>query len=128
MKLLLDAHLLLWAAGQSPQLSNTARDLIENPQNELFFSAASIWEITIKNGLGRVDFQVDVSVLRRSLLDNGYAELTINSEHAVYVKSLPPIHKDPFDRMLIAQSSVEGITLLTSDATVAQYVGSIRKV
>lgn len=128
MKLLLDTHLLLWAAVQSQQLSKTARDLIENPQNELFFSAASIWEITIKNGLGRADFQVDVSVLRRSLLDNGYAELMINSEHAVYVKSLPPIHKDPFDRMLIAQSSVEGITLLTSDATVAEYVGSIRKV
>ena len=128
MKLLLDTHLLLWAAGQSQHLSKTARDLIENPQNELFFSAASIWEITIKNGLGRADFQVDVSVLRRSLLDNGYAELMINSEHAVYVKSLPPIHKDPFDRMLIAQSSVEGITLLTSDATVAEYVGSIRKV
>lgn len=128
MKLLLDTHLLLWAAGQSPQLSKTARDLIENRQNELFFSAASIWEITIKNGLGRADFQVDVSVLRRSLLDNEYGELTINSEHAVYVKNLPPIHKDPFDRMLIAQSSVEGITLLTSDATVAQYVGSIRKV
>ncbi len=128
MKLLLDTHLLLWAAGQSSQLSKTARSLIESSENELFFSAASIWEITIKNGLGRADFQVDVSVLRRSLLDNGYAELTINSEHAVYVKSLPPIHKDPFDRMLIAQSSVEGITLLTSDATVAQYVGSIRKV
>ncbi len=128
MKLLLDTHLLLWAAAQSPQLSKTARDLIENPQNPLFFSAASIWEITIKNGLGRADFQVDVSVLRRSLLDNGYAELTINSEHAVYVKSLPSIHKDPFDRMLIAQSSVEGITLLTSDAAVAEYVGSIRKV
>lgn len=128
MKLLLDTHLLLWAAGQSQKLSKTARELIENPQNELLFSAASIWEITIKNGLGRADFQVDVSVLRRSLLDNGYAELTINSEHAVYVKSLPSIHKDPFDRMLIAQSSVEGITLLTSDATVAEYVGSIRKV
>ena len=94
----------------------------------LFFSAASIWEIAIKNGLGRADFKVDVSVLRRSLLDNGYAELTINSEHAVYLKSLPPIHKDPFDRILIAQSSVEGITLLTSDELVAQYGGSIRKV
>lgn len=128
MKLLLDTHLLLWAAGQSQQLSKSALDLIENPQNELFFSAASIWEITIKNGLGRADFQVDVSVLRRSLLDNGYAELTINSEHAVYVKSLQNINKDPFDRMLIAQSSVEGITLLTSDATVARYAGSIRQV
>lgn len=128
MKLLLDTHLLLWAAAQSPQLTNKARDLIENPQNELFFSAASIWEMTIKSGLGRADFQVDVSVLRRSLLDNGYKELTINSEHAVYVKSLLPIHKDPFDRMLIAQSSVEGITLLTSDDLVAQYHGSIHKV
>ena len=92
MKLLLDTHLLLWAAAQSPQLTNKARDLIENPQNELFFSAASIWEMTIKNGLGRADFQVDVSVLRRSLLDNGYEELAIKSEHAVYVKSFSEIN------------------------------------
>lgn len=128
MKLLLDTHLLLWAAGQLQKLTKTARELIENPQKALFFSAASIWEIIIKNGLGRAYFQVDVSVFRRGLLDNGYAKLTIKSKHAIYVKSLPPIHIDPFDRMLIAQSSVEGIILLTSDATVLQYAGSIRQI
>lgn len=128
MKLLLDTHLLLWAAGQSKQLPRAAVNLIDDPQNILYFSAASIWEISIKNSLEREDFQVDVNVLRRSLLDNGYAELAITSEHAVHVKNLPPLHKDPFDRILIAQSNVEGITLLTSDAAVAKYDGSIRKV
>ncbi len=128
MKLLLDTHLLLWAAGAPDQLPNEARELLENLENELFFSAASLWEIAIKRGLGRPDFQVDVRVLRRGLLDNSYTELSITSEHAVSIDSLPPIHKDPFDRIIISQATVEGITLLTSDALVAQYPGPIRHV
>lgn len=128
MKLLLDTHLLLWAAGDPSRLSVVARALIEGPDNELFFSAASLWEISIKRGLGRSDFQVDSRVLRRGLLDNGYSELPIISEHAVAIESLPPIHKDPFDRMLVAQATVEGITLLTADALVAQYPGPVRGV
>lgn len=128
MKLLLDTHLLLWAAGVPEQLPAAARPWLEDPQNELCFSAASLWEITIKRGLGRADFQVDARVLRRGLLDNGYQELPISSEHAVFIDSLPPIHKDPFDRILVAQASVEGITLLTADAVVAQYPGPIRQV
>lgn len=128
MKVLLDTHLLLWVAGSPKRLSKEARTILEDPLNELLFSAASLWEIAIKQGLDRSDFQVDARVLRRGLLDNGYLELTINSAHAVSIASLPPLHKDPFDRIIIAQATVEGITLLTTDAMVAQYPGPIRKV
>lgn len=128
MKLLLDTHLLLWAAGTPKRLSSAARKAISAPNNILYFSAASIWEIVIKNGLGRTDFSVDARVLRRGLVDNGYIELPISGEHALAVDHLPPIHKDPFDRMLLAQASTEGMTLLTSDATLAQYPGAVRKV
>ena len=128
MKLLLDTHLLIWAAIGSDRLSAKARKSIEDPINELYFSAASLWEIAIKNGLGRADFQVDARVLRRALLDNGYQELPITGAHTVAVESLPPIHKDPFDRILVAQATAEGITLLTSDVLVAKYPGPIRKV
>ena len=128
MKLLLDTHLLIWAAIDSHRLSAKARKLLADPTNELLYSAASLWEIAIKHGLGRADFQVDARVLRRGLQDNGYQELPISGAHAVAIESLPPIHKDPFDRILVAQATVEGITLLTSDVLVAKYPGPIRKV
>jgi len=128
MKLLLDTHILLWAAGNPERLSEEAYTLLSDQQNELFFSSASIWEIVIKSGLGRDDFQVDVRVLRRGLVDNGYHELPITSQHTIGVDNLPLIHKDPFDRILVAQANVEGITLLTADALVAQYSGPIRSV
>jgi PIN domain nuclease of toxin-antitoxin system len=127
MKLLLDTHLLLWTANESSRLSHTARKLINDLDNELLFSAASLWEIAIKNSLGRDDFRVDARVLRRGLLDNGYLNLPITGEHAVAIDSLPPIHRDPFDRILIAQATVEGITLLTVDPLVAKYPGPIVK-
>lgn len=128
MKLLLDTHLLLWAAGQPNWLSGAARKLIDNPANELLFSAASIWEVVIERGLGRSDFQADPRLLRRGLLDNGYSELPILSDHVVAIEGLPPIHKDPFDRLLVAQATVEGITLLTADTVVAEYPGPVRLV
>ena len=128
MKLLLDTHLLLWAAGQSDRLSPEARKFIENPANELFFSAASLWEVVIKRALGRDDFRVDSRVLRRGLMDNGYSELSVASDHVVAIEGLPPIHKDPFDRVLIAQATVEGFTLLTTDSLVASYPGPIQTV
>lgn len=128
MKLLLDTHLLLWAAGQPDQLSAAARLLLDDPQNELVFSSASLWEVAIKHGLGRNDFRVDPRLLRRGLLDNGYSELPITSEHAVAVDGLPSIHKDPFDRILVAQAMVEGIALITADPLVAQYPGPVRSV
>jgi PIN domain nuclease of toxin-antitoxin system len=128
MKLLLDTHLLLWAAGEPQRLSKQARTLIDHPDNELLFSAVSLWEVAIKRGLGRADFKVDARLLRRGLLDNGYRELPIISDHVVATESLPPIHKDPFDRILVAQATVEGITLLTIDSLVSRYPGPIRTV
>lgn len=127
MKLLLDTHVLLWAAGEPARLSATARRMLDDAENELLFSVASLWEIAIKRGLGRRDFQVDPRLLRRGLLDNGYHELPIMSEHVVEIESLPPIHKDPFDRLLVAQAIVEGVTLLTLDPIVARYPGPIRE-
>ena len=128
MRLLLDTHLLLWAAGQPEQLSKAARKLLDDPNNELWFSAASLWEITIKRTLGRDDFRVEPRLLRRGLSENGYHELAITSEHAVTIDVLPPIHKDPFDRIILAQALTEGITLLTVDPVVAKYPCPVRKV
>jgi PIN domain nuclease of toxin-antitoxin system len=128
VKLLLDTRLLLWAAGQPERLSAAARRQLNNPKNELIFSAASLWEIAVKSSLGRKDFRVEPRLLRRGLLDNGYTELSITSQHAVSVDTLPPLHKDPFDRLLLAQALVEGITLLTADVQLARYRGPVRKV
>ena len=128
MRLLLDTHLLLWAAGPDERLSPEARRLIGDTDNELCFSTASIWEVAIKHGRGREDFHVDPRLLRRGLLDNFYRELPVSGEHAVAIANLPPLHKDPFDRMLVAQSIVESIMLLTSDPLVAQYPAPVRKV
>lgn len=128
MKLLLDTQLLLWAAGQPERLSKAALKLLNDPRNELIFSAASLWEVAIKSSLGREDFRVEPRLLRRGLLDNGYAELPVTSQHAVNIDSLPPLHKDPFDRLLLSQALSEGITLLTSDSTLTRYPGPVRKV
>jgi PIN domain nuclease of toxin-antitoxin system len=125
VKLLLDTHLLLWSAGYPEKLSKKATELIDAKENELFFSSANIWEVVIKRALGREDFKVDPRILRRGLFDNGYSELPIASEHVVAIENLPLIHKDPFDRVLIAQAQVEGITLLTVDPKIAEYSGPI---
>ncbi len=101
--------------------------MLNDPYSEPVFSSASMWEIAIKNLLGRPDFRVNARLLRRGLLDNGYLELPITSEHVVAIDGLPPLHKDPFDRLLIAQSLVEGITLLTSDPVVNRYPAPIRR-
>jgi PIN domain nuclease of toxin-antitoxin system len=128
VKLLLDTQLLLWAAGQPERLSKAARKLLDDPRNELIFSAASLWEVAIKSSLGREDFRVEPRLLRRGLLDNGYTELPVTSQHAVSIDGLPPLHKDPFDRLLLSQALSEGITLLTTDASLAQYPGPVRKI
>ena len=128
MNLLVDTHLLLWSAGQPEKLSEEARTLLVDRDNQLIFSAASLWEIAIKSSLGRNDFQVKPKILRRGLLDNGWTELMISSAHAITTGHLPTIHKDPFDRILLAQADVEGFMLLTTDAEVARYPGTIRKV
>ena len=125
MRLLLDTHLLIWAAKNLPQLSAAARSLIGAPENERVFSVCSLREIAIKAGLGREDFAIDATALRRGLLANGYLELAVLGPHALFTSRLPPIHKDPFDRLLVAQALVEGLTLLTSDAVVASYSAAI---
>ena len=120
MKLLIDTHLLLWAAAD--MLPEEAIPYFIDENNELFFSSASIWEIVIKKGLNRPDFQVDPAELYHGLLDNGYTELTVTSHHALLVADLPPVHKDPFDRILIAQAKAEGISLISSDKIFSQYL------
>jgi PIN domain nuclease of toxin-antitoxin system len=128
LNLLLDTHVLLWAAGNPDRLPETARTLIIDENNTLFFSAASVWEIVIKSGLGRNDFSVDPNLFRRSLQDNGYLELPIMSQHVLAVSHLPDLHKDPFDRMLVAQAQSEGFLLLTADQRVALYPGPVQRV
>ncbi len=122
---MLDTHLLIWAADDIKRVPPKARELMSDEKNELLFSVVSIWEVAIKRALNRVDFQLDPRKLRRGLVDNGYIELPILGEHAAAISGLPLIHKDPFDRMLIAQSVVEGISLVTNDETVALYPGVI---
>ena len=126
MELLLDTHLVIWAATQSELLPPGARTVMGAPENALVFSVASIWEVAIKKGLARSDFDLDPLVLRRSLLERGYRELPILGAHALAVAALPPLHKDPFDRILVGQSIAEGITLLTADPVVARYPGPVR--
>ena len=126
MKILLDTHLLLWAAGMPYRLPGQARLLIDHPDNEPMVSVASLWEVAVKSGLGRTDFKVEPRLLRRGLLENGYGELEVTGAHAAAVDLLPPIHSDPFDRILVAQAQIEGITLLTTDEIVGRYPGPIR--
>lgn len=126
MRLLLDTHLLLWAAASSHRLPASTRRLVEDPQNEVYWSAASLWEIAIKATLRRGDFQVDLPLLRSTLPAMGLKELPVRSEHAVGIAELPPIHRDPFDRLLVAQSIVEPMVLLTNDAVLAGYGPVVR--
>ncbi|WP_375399128.1 type II toxin-antitoxin system VapC family toxin [uncultured Sphingomonas sp.] len=128
MRLLLDTHLLLWIAEGSARLSKMARALINDDGNVLMFSAVSIAEVSIKHALRRPDFTANPAGLRRGLTDNGYVELPLTSDHAVAVGALPPIHTDPFDRLLLAQAMAEGIVLLTGDAVLAEYPGPVRVV
>ncbi|NVN91889.1 MAG: type II toxin-antitoxin system VapC family toxin [Desulfuromonadales bacterium] len=121
MRLLLDTHVLLWAAGEPEKLSKTARSLLVDESNVLFFSSASIWEIVIKRGLGRDDFKVDPLRLRKMLVTNGYTEISVTSDHALAVDGLPLLHKDPFDRILLAQARSEGFSLVTSDEQLMKY-------
>ena len=127
MRLLVDTHLLLWATASSRRLPASARHLLEDPANEVLFSAASLWEIVIKAALRRPDFDVDVAVLRPALAEMGLDELPVSGAHAERLASLPPVHKDPFDRMLVAQSLAEPLILLTNDRVLGGY-GDVVKV
>jgi PIN domain nuclease of toxin-antitoxin system len=126
MRLLLDTHVLLWAIGASHRLSPDARAWLEDPRNTVLFSAASIWEIAIKSSLGRRDFRVDLPRLVKAALDTGFLELPVSSTHAVRLEGLADLHKDPFDRLLIAQALVESALLLTNDASLSRYGPHVR--
>jgi PIN domain nuclease of toxin-antitoxin system len=126
VKLLLDTHVLIWAMGEPDRLGPALRDVLEDPQHTLCFSVASLWELVIKAALGREGFQVQPSVLRRTLLDGGFVELPIEAGHVLAVAQLPPLHRDPFDRLLLAQAEREGLMLITADHLVARYPGPVR--
>ncbi len=128
MRLLLDTHLLLWTASMPERISLAAKQLIEDPEHEVAFSVVSIWEAAIKYGLRRSDFGFEPGAFRRKLLLAGFEEVVIRSEHAIAVSTVPLLHRDPFDRLLIAQSRVEGAMLVTSDPQVAMYAGAIQLV
>lgn len=128
MKLLLDTRLLVLAASQPDRLSATAQRLIRDPDNHLFFSVASLWEVAVKNAVGHAHLLVDAQRLRRGLIDNGYEEVEITGEHAASLASLQQRGGDPFDRMLVAQAIVEGLTILTADPALTGPPGAIRYV
>jgi PIN domain nuclease of toxin-antitoxin system len=128
MRFLLDTHFILWLPINYRAISRSARALIADPANEFCFSAASLWEIALKRARYGSDPGLDPREIRRQMRENGYVELAVKGEHVVAIDSLPRIHKDPFDRLLIAQAIVEGIALLTSDTTIARYPGPVRKV
>lgn len=121
MRLLLDTHILLWALVDDARLSGKARALIDDQSNELLFSAVSIAEVAIKHALRRPDFRFAPDVVQRQLVHDGYVELPLTGAHAMAIGSLPANHKDPFDRMLIAQAMAEGVRLVSGDGDVARY-------
>ena len=128
MRILLDTHLLLWAMAASRKLSRAVRTQLLDPGNEVYYSAASLWEIAIKSGLRRKNFRIDPGALMAALRASGFLELPITAVHAVGVAQLPAIHKDPFDRLLVAQSKAEPMTLLTNDATLGDYWDGVKVV
>ena len=128
MRFLLDTHLLIWAVSEPARLPVKARMLMKDNANQLFFSAASMWEIAIKASYKRPDFVVDVPELHSELLRNGYNELAVHTSHTFAVVHLPHLHKDPFDRLLLAQAMREDLTLVTADELLATYPGPILKV
>lgn len=128
MRVLLDTHLLLWATARSRRLPREARRLLEDARNEVHYSAVSLWEIAIKIDLRRAAFRVDIALLRPALSEMGFVELPVTGAHAERLVGLPPIHKDPFDRMLVAQSLCEPLVLLTNDDVLAGYGEFVRVV
>jgi PIN domain nuclease of toxin-antitoxin system len=128
MRLLLDTHLLLWAVAASRKLPAAARNLLVAPDNDVFYSAASVWEIAINSGLGRDNFRVDLPRLLRAVSEIGFVELAITSAHAARVARLPDLHEDPFDRLLVAQALTEPAPLLTNDPQLAPYSPQVRVV
>lgn len=127
-RFLVDTQLLLWNVYGSRKLPARVARLFRDGRHQFFYSAASLWEIAIKAARGREDFVADTAAIRDALEANGFHELPVAAEHAVALATLPPIHADPFDRMLVAQAIVEPMALITSDARLAAYPGTIEVV
>ena len=127
MQLLLDTHLLLWAVVEPERLEVALVGMLEDPLNTPVFSVVSLWELVIKRGLDRPDFQMEPSLLRQALLEAGWRELPVEAHHALAVGQLPPLHRDPFDRLLLAQAQADGLLLITADRQLAQYPGPVRR-
>ena len=127
MQLLLDTHLLLWAVVEPERLDVALVGMLEDPLNAPVFSVVSLWELVIKRGLDRPDFQMEPSLLRQALLEAGWRELPVEAHHALAVGQLPPLHRDPFDRLLLAQAQADGLLLITADRQLAQYPGPVRR-
>ena len=121
MRLLLDTHLLLWALAEPDRLDATTKGVLEDASNEVLFSAASVWEIAIKAGLGRANFAFDPQQIVRAAQDTGFVELPVRSDAAVLVTKLPLHHRDPFDRLLIAQAMSEPVRFYTADPLLLSY-------
>lgn len=128
MKYLLDTHLLLWAISGDRRFPARARELLAEGGAEAFFSAASVWEVAIKNGLPRRSLGIPADAFRRECLAAGFRELPVGARHAAAVESLPRRHEDPFDRMLLAQALEEDCVLLTHDTVLSAYGAPVQHV
>ena len=118
MEILLDTHVVLWWLADDDRLSSKSRALIANSENTVYVSAASVWEVVIKQGLGKLRLEGDFA---SEVLDNGFMALPVLFSHSAEIEHLPPIHRDPFDRMLVAQSRVENLHLMTLDTHLFEY-------
>ena len=127
MQLLLDTQLLLWAASAPERLDPALLQMLEDPMNTPVFSVVSLWELVIKRSLNLPDFQVEPSLLRQAFLEVGWRELSVEAHHALAVGQLPALHRDPFDRLLLAQAQFEGLLLITADQQLARYPGPVRR-
>jgi PIN domain nuclease of toxin-antitoxin system len=125
---IVDTHILIWLSMQSSRLTQRTRSLLEDRDNKIYFSAISIFEIAVKQQLSKNDFNVDAGAVRLAMINEDYAELAVDGRHAAFVSTMPLIHRDPFDRLLVAQANVEGMTLVTGDEQIARYAGPILKV
>ena len=126
MTVLLDTHVLLWALYEPARLTPSTRDLLEDPDEEVWFSAATIWEVSIKYSLGKPEFTANPYEVRAEALRLGFRELPVDGLQAAQVIALPRLHADPFDRLLVAQATATGFTLLTADAQIIAYPGPIK--
>ena len=126
MNFLLDTHILIWAAISPHKFSSELVGLLSDPSNHLYFSSASIWEISVKKSLGKRDFKISSKKLHDGLIENGYKEIKVSALHAMEVIKLPYIHRDPFDRILVAAAIWENMPLLTNDSKLSPYHSLVR--